>query len=307
MTAVLASGICSASTRQITASAPLVSPPPINSVGVLIDLRFALQKRLAVLADLTKQRMDIVAQLLPRRRRPAASTRLHRRSRRRKAQARRRCRRFAPSRPRPERAAPAATRAGRRTGRLQRGSRSPPGSARIALRSRSGRACATRKPICPPREWPSRSTGPAFSSSMKPMTSADVLRHQIVAADPVPMLRKEPPQAQRNHAMLFRQRAQHGIPGAEIAERAMHEHQRRAIAGTSADIEIGHVVSVDAERLHAVNPLRDTREQSRNISAAPVRTSDAWRSGSSRCATPSRWPPAHAAPAAACPWCWRRR
>ena len=37
MTAVLAPGICSASTRQITASAPLVSPPPINSVGVLID------------------------------------------------------------------------------------------------------------------------------------------------------------------------------------------------------------------------------------------------------------------------------
>ena len=33
----------------------------------------------------------------------------------------------------------------------------------------------------------------------------------------------------------------------------------------------------------------------------------AWCPGSSRCATLHIAPPAHAAPAAACPWCWRRR
>jgi hypothetical protein len=33
-------------------------------------------------------------------------------------------------------------------------SRSPEGSARISLRKRSGRCCATRKAMCPPRECP---------------------------------------------------------------------------------------------------------------------------------------------------------
>ncbi len=51
-------------------------------------------------------------------------------------------------------------------------SSSPPGSARISLRSKSGRRCATRNEICPPREWPIRSTGPASSFSMKPITSS---------------------------------------------------------------------------------------------------------------------------------------
>ena len=51
----------------------------------------------------------------------------------------------------------------------------------------------------------------------------------------------------------------------------------------------------------------ETPARSRNISAGPVRTSDAWCLGPSRCAIPSRWPPAHAAPAATYPWCWRRR
>ena len=33
----------------------------------------------------------------------------------------------------------------------------------------------------------------------------DMLGHQIVVADAVPRLRKEPPQAQRHHAVFFRE------------------------------------------------------------------------------------------------------
>src|ERR1035437_1720674 len=50
----------------------------------------------------------------------------------------------------------------------------------------------------------------------------------------------------RDDATFFRQRPEHRRPGAEIAQRAMYADQRR----TPADLEIGHVVSVDGEGLH---------------------------------------------------------
>src|SRR4051812_7232115 len=73
-----------------------------------------------------------------------------------------------------------------------------------------------------------------------------MLRHLVVVADGVPMLGKEMPQADRDHAMALRQRTEHRIPGAEIPERAVHADQRRALA----DFKIGHVVTVDAKALH---------------------------------------------------------
>lgn len=74
----------------------------------------------------------------------------------------------------------------------------------------------------------------------------NMLRHLVVLAGSVPMLGKEMPQADRDQAMVPRQRAEHRIPGAEIAERAVHTDQRMA----SSYFEIGHVVTVDAECLH---------------------------------------------------------
>ena len=74
----------------------------------------------------------------------------------------------------------------------------------------------------------------------------DMLRDRIGVADTVPMLGKEVPQGHRDHAMLFCQRPEHGRPDAEVAQRAMHAHQRRPLA----DVQIGHVVSVDAQGLH---------------------------------------------------------
>src|SRR6185295_14823159 len=130
---------------------------------------------------------------------------------------------------------------------------------------------------------------------------------QIVAACAIPVFRKKAAQADRDHPMLLRQRSEHRVPRAEIAERAVDADQRRAVVGAPADIEIGHVASVDGKRLHLLNPPPGTPARSRNISAAPVRTSDAWCPGSSRCANPQRWKPARAAPAAAYPWSWRRR
>src|SRR5215831_12344643 len=61
------------------------------------------------------------------------------------------------------------------------------------------------------------------------------------------MFREEMPQTHRDHAMSCRQRAQHRQPDAEVAKRAVDAHQRRALP----DIEVGHVISVDAEALHA--------------------------------------------------------
>ncbi len=75
----------------------------------------------------------------------------------------------------------------------------------------------------------------------------DVLRDRIGVTDAVPVLGKKVPQRHRDQAMLLRERAKHGGPNAKVAERAVHAHQRRALP----DIEIGHVVSVDAKRLHA--------------------------------------------------------
>ncbi len=46
--------------------------------------------------------------------------------------------------------------------------------------------------------------------------------------------------------MVLRERPEHGGPGAEIAERAVHADQRRSLA----EFEIGHVVIVDAKILH---------------------------------------------------------
>src|SRR6266702_836387 len=86
---------------------------------------------------------------------------------------------------------------------------------------------------------------------------SDVLRHLVIVTDGVPMLGKEVPQADRDHAMRFRQRAEHSIPGEEIAERAVHADQRRA----SSHFEIGHVVTVDAKCLHD-QPARKSRTTS---------------------------------------------
>src|SRR3954468_22005136 len=74
----------------------------------------------------------------------------------------------------------------------------------------------------------------------------DMPRHQVIAADAVPVLRKKVPQADGDHAMLFRQRPEYGVPSAEIPERAVHADQRPALS----DIEIGHVIAVDAQGLH---------------------------------------------------------
>src|ERR1700761_4813357 len=117
---------------------------------------------------------------------------------------------------------------------------------------------------------------------------ADMLRHPVVAGrDTVPMFGKEMPQAHRDHAMVSRQRSEHGIPGAEVAERAVHADQRMALS----DLEIGHVIIVDSNALHASSPPKIPARH-RRISAGPARTSDASRSGSS---PSSNW--AHALPA----------
>ena len=123
-------------------------------------------------------------------------------------------------------------------------SSSPPGSARISLRNRSGRRRATRNEMCPPRECPIRSTGPVSSFSMKADHIVDVLGDRIGVADTVPMLGEEVPQRQRDHPMFARQWAEHRRPDAEVAERAVHADQRR----TLADLEIDHVVAVDVKR-----------------------------------------------------------
>src|SRR5262249_3348183 len=79
---------------------------------------------------------------------------------------------------------------------------------------------------------------------------ADMLGHAIVAADAVPMFGKEMAQADRDDSVLARQWPEHGIPGAEIAKRAVYADQRM----TLPDLEIGHVVIVDAQGLHGQLP-----------------------------------------------------
>src|ERR1700751_522598 len=63
--------------------------------------------------------------------------------------------------------------------------------------------------------------------------------------------------------MLLRQRPEHRIPGAEIAERAVHADQRVALS----DLEIGHVISVDAQCLHG-QLARKSRTISENACGA---------------------------------------
>src|SRR5262245_23710941 len=72
------------------------------------------------------------------------------------------------------------------------------------------------------------------------------------------MFREKMPQAHRDHAMPPRQRAQHRQPDAEVAERAVDAQKRRALP----DIEVGHVISVDAEALHATSLARSGSLQS---------------------------------------------
>ena len=194
--------------------------------------RFASRKGFAVLADLAEHRKDVVAQLLPRCGGQAPPCACRRRSPRRKPLAHPRCRQLSLSQPWHANRGRARWRTGYRGGSSDSSS-SPPGSASTSLRSRSGRCCATRNPIWPPREWPIRSTGPAFDPFDEADHVGDMLRHQIVVADAIPMFREKVAQADRDHAMLFRQRSEHRVPGAEIAERAVHADQRRARFPTS--------------------------------------------------------------------------
>src|SRR5262249_1814271 len=78
----------------------------------------------------------------------------------------------------------------------------------------------------------------------------DMLRHLVIVAAAVPMLREEMPQAERDDAVLPRQRSEHGIPGAEVAERAVHADQRMAPIAFLPNLQIGHIVAVDAQGLH---------------------------------------------------------
>ena len=78
-----------------------------------------------------------------------------------------------------------------------------------------------------------------------------MLRHSIVVANAIPMLGEKMPQTNGDHPVLLRQRPQHRIPGAEIAERAVYADQRRISGLSPADLKVGHVVSVDVKSLHA--------------------------------------------------------
>ena len=72
MMAVFAPGTSAASARSTAGRLPLVSAPPMNRVGVSIDSRLRLRKRLSVLAGLSDQGEDVIAQLLFWRRGQAA-------------------------------------------------------------------------------------------------------------------------------------------------------------------------------------------------------------------------------------------
>ena len=128
-----------------------------------------------------------------------------------------------------------------------------------------------------------------------------------VAAEPVFRRagRLSRPQLGRGASRLQR-RARSGARRRPV--QSVHQAHRR-LAGQPARRRLGRRVGARSEmsgNAGAFTP-RGMRARSRYISAAPARTSDAWCPGSSRCAIPSRSRPARAAPAAACPWCWRRR
>ena len=57
-----------------------------------------------------------------------------------------------------------------------------------------------------------------------------MLRNPVVLASSVPMFGKKVPQAHGDHPVRLRQRPEHGIPAAEIAERAMHADERCSLA-----------------------------------------------------------------------------
>src|ERR1700744_113716 len=78
----------------------------------------------------------------------------------------------------------------------------------------------------------------------------DMLRDRIGVADTVPLIRKEMPQADADHAVSLRQQAVDAAPDAKIVQRAVHANQRRPLMGL-AYLEIGHVVAVDGKGLHA--------------------------------------------------------
>src|SRR2546423_1318881 len=124
----------------------------------------------------------------------------------------------------------------------------------------------------PPARMPHQAARFWFDLPDEGDSVGNVLRHPVMIGDgAVPMFGKEMPQAHRDHAVLSRQRSEYGIPGAEIAERAVDADQRVALA----NVQIGHVVAVDADCLHVSSPKSPARF--RKTPAAPVRTSDASR------------------------------
>ena len=151
-------------------SVPLVLAPPMNSVGVLIASASALENggrwsRIWPISVVALSRKSCFGVAGSRFQAPGPSS-----------ASRKICRPPSMS-PLAITLAEAAIRAASGEGPgLKAGSSvassSPPGSARISLRNRSGRRCATRKQMCPPREWPIRSTGPVSSFSMKAITSS---------------------------------------------------------------------------------------------------------------------------------------
>ena len=118
--AVLRSVTCAASARSTCGSAPLVSAPPMNSVGVLIASASALVNGCALSPDLADQGEGVVAQVLLRRRRqPRPGARAFDRVQE-NLQRRRRYRRSRSSRRRPRSALPSGEGPGRQRGSSDR-------------------------------------------------------------------------------------------------------------------------------------------------------------------------------------------
>src|SRR5208282_3267988 len=89
-------------------------------------------------------------------------------------------------------------------------------------------------------------------------------------ADAVPMFRKETPQAERNDAMPARERPQHRRPGPKITQRTVHADEMR----TLTHLDIGHVITVDAQMLHGTllgRTARATRAADRSVDLKIVR------------------------------------
>src|SRR6202011_5099588 len=99
----------------------------------------------------------------------------------------------------------------------------------------------------------------------------DMLLDRIGVATAVPMVGKEMPQADRDHAVFSAERPQHRRPDAKIAERAVHADQWRASLGF-ANLEIGHVIAVDAERLHFLGTRRGPVKREAGCGAGAARS-----------------------------------